>query len=431
MNQVVHLQRRNGERQHEQLLKTVDLMSFGDAVRAALRAARLPFSRHQEGEPLPRDSWPAQMGHETLSGFITSSQEEGGLGWEWSQWDLELRAEVIRERFAVPQDEARAAIEEYEGIVDALGREPVDANEYHESRDGILREQFRQQEKATAIRRAELQEKVHTLMAQTHESRELLRISEGEVSRLKAEVAAAEEKYKEQIAGIREEGAQELKKTQEYWELEASRRVDDVRRSMQSLIDETLAKYNDGNYVRREHYEEALGAVEAEQDRSKVLIDELRVASERTEALQAEVAAASREIAINQRALAEANESTLRLQAQIVDLEACRDEADQRGQASRLASVERVVQRLKKRIEGHKSAASNHREQYESLSQRYRSLKSQYQLAFQELEETQGKLARAEEGLVAWRRHARKAMGFAGICASIFFAAAVWVIVST
>lgn len=118
----------------EQLLTAFEIMGNRFQAINAQVAFDIKSSEMTEDTKIPSHA-PAndKMGFETMGEFISA------IGIEWSEWVEEVRAYEIRNRFNVSNSSDKAVIVQFNDVCKFLGREPYNAEDYHNSKDEMTK----------------------------------------------------------------------------------------------------------------------------------------------------------------------------------------------------------------------------------------------------------------------------------------------------
>ncbi|WP_415912656.1 hypothetical protein [Neptuniibacter sp. QD37_11] len=150
--------------------------------------------------PIVDKSLASLLGHKTLGDFVTTPECDGGLGIAWDEWYEEALATRVKKEFEIATDDPKEVVRQFNDVTKVMGREPLNAQEYHLYKDNVLKQQ-------SETKIAQLSEKNDELVSENRQyMQENTVLQEGnicltkEVSELKGQIGSVRTQVREEMS---------------------------------------------------------------------------------------------------------------------------------------------------------------------------------------------------------------------------------------
>jgi H2-forming N5,N10-methylenetetrahydromethanopterin dehydrogenase-like enzyme len=171
------------------LIGKVSATDWSDQVSVIASAMKLPITdrllRKETAIPVHSDA--GILGHKNVYGFITSSSSEDGLGFKWEDWLQSNEALHLQNFYAVFGESPEDVISEVSDVSVLLGRQPVDAKEFHTIKTKHLIKQKSEMQKRFSVQKATMTLEIDSISREN--------------KRLTSELRRSEERYLESENG--------------------------------------------------------------------------------------------------------------------------------------------------------------------------------------------------------------------------------------
>lgn len=150
----------------QDLTRVLTIVNWSIQVKTIVDTLGLPLSDVLEKPEteIPQNTKAASFGHKTISSFITGPKEKQGLGKDWTEWAMQVKALRLKTSYEIHSDNYKEIINQFDDITKSLGRIPASASEYHFAKDSILTKQRADSELRHKMQASEMNERLTDLM---------------------------------------------------------------------------------------------------------------------------------------------------------------------------------------------------------------------------------------------------------------------------
>lgn len=150
----------------QDLTRVLAIVNWSIQVKTIVDTLGLPLSDVLEKPEteIPQGTKAALFGHKTISSFITGTKEKQGLGKDWTEWAMQVKALRLKTSYEIHSDNYKEIINQFDDITKSLGRIPASASEYHFAKDSILTKQRTESELRHRMQTSEMNERLTDLM---------------------------------------------------------------------------------------------------------------------------------------------------------------------------------------------------------------------------------------------------------------------------
>lgn len=279
---------KSGSREHGALISAMQYMHWSIVVQHIASAAGIPVSGmlEQETTPVSEHSLARRLGHATLKDFVQKGQSDGGLEIAWSEWSTMAKAQRLKGQFGIYADEPKEILAEYSDVAHILGRDPLDAADYHKAKDAVIIQRAKDKERQHNLQMSEMKERADSALSQAEQSRQHAHNEQKKAEHLQAlldqEIESTQRKIDEATKAKHSEKIKALvEQKQEFEDLKASaieavRRESDLRLTEAfEQMDSLRSKYNSDNFVPKSDYEFVSEKLEKEQTQSQTYLQKI------------------------------------------------------------------------------------------------------------------------------------------------------------
>lgn len=288
-NKIVSLASgKSGSREHNALVSAIQFMHWNIIVQHVASAAGIPVSAmlEQENAKVSELSLAGRLGHSTLKDFVQKPQSDGGLEMAWGDWSEMARAQRLKGQFGIYADDPKEIVAEYGDVAHILGRDPLDAADYHKAKDAVLIQRAKDKERQHNLQMSELRERADSALSHAEESRKRVEEERQKSERLQAqldhEINETQRKIDEAIKVQHAEKIKALVEQKQEFETLKQNAIDAVRRESELKVNEAFeqmesirAKFNSNNFVPKSEFEFVSDKLQKEQAQNQTYLQKI------------------------------------------------------------------------------------------------------------------------------------------------------------